>query len=82
MKHQIHFIIDGRLVASMGPDKSFTIQHDNFKDEEGFDLTVFIDWLKHWNEWQRICHSSTKGVNWESFKQFNAMQEANLADSN
>ena len=75
MKYQIQYLIDGRVVASMGPDRSFTVQHDNFNDDEGFDLEVFLNWMKHWNEWQRISHSSTKGVNWETFKQFNSQQE-------
>lgn len=75
MKHQIQFLINGRVVASMDDSRAFTIQHDNFKDDDNFDLTVFTKWLKHWNEWQRINHSSTKGVNWETFKQFNSLQE-------
>jgi hypothetical protein len=75
MKYQMHFMIDGRVVASMGSDRSFTIQHDNFSDDDGFDLTVFTKWMQHWNEWQRVDHSSTKGVNWETFKLFNSQQE-------
>jgi hypothetical protein len=67
----------GRVVASLDMSGCLTVHHDNFNDEDGFDLRELVKAFDKWTHRRQIQHTSKKGLNEKTIKQLNAVQQKN-----